>query len=49
MVFTNPRRKYGDYQRITRGKIGLESELAEIFFRNIAIKSIRKIPQEYLK
>ncbi|MDR1171280.1 MAG: DUF1080 domain-containing protein [Bacteroidales bacterium] len=34
---------------LTRGVIQLQSEGAEIYYRNIEIRSISKIPEEYLK
>ena len=32
---------------LTKGKIQLQSEAAEVFFKDIQIKSIKEIPQEY--
>jgi hypothetical protein len=50
MVLTNSRRKVGDKEEpLTRGKIQLQSEGAEVFYRNIAVKPLKKIPEEYLK
>jgi len=50
MVLTNSRRKVGDKEEpLTKGKIQLQSEGAEVFYRNIAIKPLEKIPEEYLK
>ncbi len=34
---------------LTAGQIGFQSEGAEVFYRNIVIKPIKKIPEEYLK
>ena len=50
MVLTNPRgRLDGKEVPLTRGKIQLQSEGAEVFYRNIAIRPLKKIPDEYLK
>jgi hypothetical protein len=50
MVLTNSRRREGDKEvPLTKGKIQLQSEGAEIFYRNIAVKPLEKIPEEYLK
>ena len=50
MVLTNSRHMVKDKETpLTKGKIQLQSEGAEIFYRNIAIRSITKIPEEYLK
>jgi hypothetical protein len=50
MVLTNPRRKVGDKEEpLTRGKIQLQSEGAEVFYRNIAVRPLKKIPDEYVK
>ncbi|MCS6850314.1 MAG: DUF1080 domain-containing protein [Gemmataceae bacterium] len=50
LVLTNPRgRLDGKEIPLTRGRIQLQSEGAEVFFRNIAIKPIMRIPDEYLK
>jgi hypothetical protein len=50
MVLTNSRRKVG-YKEVplTRGKIQLQSEGAEVFYRNIVVQPLKKIPEEYLK
>ena len=37
----------GESTPLTRGKIQLQSEAAEVFFRDIRIKSINEIPEEY--
>jgi hypothetical protein len=50
MVLTNSR--YRDRKLLvplTRGKIQLQSEGAEVFYRNIYIRPITKIPEKYLK
>jgi hypothetical protein len=48
MVITNSMLvKNGNKVPLTRGNIQLQSEGAEIFFRNIEIKSITEIPEEY--
>ncbi len=50
MVLTNSRRKVGDREEpLTKGKIQLQSEGAEIYYRNIAIKPLRTIPSAYLQ
>jgi hypothetical protein len=50
MVLTNARHKVGDKEMpLTKGKIQIQSEGAEVYYRNIAIKPIQKIPEEYLK
>ncbi len=50
MVMTGARRKVGDKEEpLTKGKIQLQSEGAEVFYRNVAWKPIKKIPDEYLK
>ncbi len=50
MVLQNSRQVDGDSViPLTRGKIQLESEGAEIFFRNIRITSVEKIPDEIMK
>ncbi len=48
LVLTNARRKVGDKEEpLTRGKIQLQSEAAEVYYRNIAVKPLRQIPSEY--
>lgn len=50
MVLTNARRLVeGKEVPLAKGKIQLQSEGAEVFYRNIAVKPIQKIPDEYLK
>ncbi len=50
MILTNSRHKVNNQEEpLTRGKLQLQSEAAEVFYRNIAIKKIAKIPEEYLK
>jgi len=50
MILTNARRKVGDKEEpLTKGKIQLQSEGAEVFYRNIAIRPLKEIPEEYLK
>ncbi len=50
MILTNARRRVGDKEApLTRGKIQLQSEGAEVFYRNIAIRPLQEIPDEYLK
>jgi len=40
---------HGSEVPLTKGRIELQSESAEIFFRNVQIRSIKQIPQEALK
>ncbi|HXG09240.1 MAG TPA: DUF1080 domain-containing protein [Gemmataceae bacterium] len=50
MVLTNIRRRVdGKEEPLTRGKIQLQSEGAEVYYRNIAIRPLQSIPEEYLK
>jgi hypothetical protein len=50
MVLTNSRRMVdGKEVPLTRGKIQIQSEGAEVFYRNIAYRPIFKIPDDYLK
>lgn len=50
MILTNIRRKVGDKEEpLTKGKIQLQSEGAEVFYRNIAVRPLKKIPEEFLK
>jgi hypothetical protein len=50
MVLTNPRLKMGDKEvPLTRGKIQLQSEGAEVFYRHIALRPIDRIPEKLLK
>lgn len=50
MVLTNSRRKDGDKEvPLTRGKIQLQSEGAEVFYRNVMLKPLKKIPDEYVR
>ena len=50
MVMTNSRHKVdGKVVPLTKGKIQLQSEGAEVFYWNIAVKPIKAIPAEYLK
>ena len=50
MVLENSRRKVdGKDGPLTKGKIQLQSEGAEIYYRNITIDPIKAIPAEYLK
>jgi len=48
MVLTNARRLVaGGEQPLTRGRLQLQSEGAEVFFRRIRLRPIRAIPAEY--
>jgi hypothetical protein len=50
LVLTRLRMKQGAQEvPLTRGRIELQSESAEIFFRNIRIQPITQIPAEFLK
>jgi hypothetical protein len=50
MVLTNARRKMGDAEvPLTKGKIQLQSEGAEVFYRNITVKPLKQMPEQYLK
>jgi hypothetical protein len=50
MVLTNAMGKLdGKDIPLTKGKIQLQSEGAEVFYRNIALKPLEKIPESYLK
>jgi hypothetical protein len=50
MILTNSRQLVdGKEVPLTRGKIQIQSEGAEVFYRNIAFKQIDRIPEEYLK
>lgn len=50
MVLTGSRHVVdGKEEPLTKGKIQLQSEGAEVFYRNIAVRPISKIPDEYLK
>jgi hypothetical protein len=50
MVLTRSRHKVdGKEVPLTRGKIQLQSEGAEVYYRNIAYRSITEIPEEYAK
>jgi hypothetical protein len=46
MILTHIR-KVGSKEPLTRGKIQIQSEGAEVFYRNIAIKPLSKIPEQY--
>jgi hypothetical protein len=50
MVLTNSRHMQdGKEVPLTRGRIQIQSEGAEVFYRNIAVRPIRSIPEEYLR
>ncbi|OAI50515.1 hypothetical protein AYO44_17705 [Planctomycetaceae bacterium SCGC AG-212-F19] len=50
MVLTNSRRKQGDKEvPLIKGKIQLQSEGAEVYYRNITVKPLKEIPEQYLK
>lgn len=49
MVLTGLRQRVGTREEpLTRGKLQLQSEGAEVFYRNIMIRSIQEIPSELL-
>jgi hypothetical protein len=50
MVLTNSRQKVGDKEvPLVVGKIQLQSEGAEVFYRNIAARPMDAIPAKYLE
>jgi hypothetical protein len=50
MVLTNSRHMVaGKEVPLTRGKLQIQSEGAEVFYRGMAIRPIEKIPDEYLR
>ena len=50
MVLTNSRQVVGGKEvPLTRGKIQIQSEGAEVFYRDIALRPISKIPKKYLQ
>lgn len=50
LVLTNIRRQLdGRQEPLSRGRIQLQSEGAEVFYRNIRIRPITEIPAEYLR
>ena len=50
MLLTHPRHlANGQMEPLTKGKIQLQSEGAEVYYRNIQIRSIRQIPTELLR
>lgn len=50
LVLTGARRVVnGKEEPLTRGKIQLQSEGAEVYYRNIQIRPIKQIPAEYLQ
>lgn len=49
MILHNLRQEdNGDFSRLTKGKIQIQSEGAEIFYRNITIANIDRIPEKIL-
>jgi hypothetical protein len=49
MVMTNSRQEVGGKEvPLTRGKLQLQSEGAEVFYRNIYLRPITRIPKKYL-
>jgi hypothetical protein len=50
MVLTNSRQVVGGKEvPLTRGKIQIQSEGAEVYYRNIVLRPITKIPEKYLR
>src|SRR5207247_8180006 len=50
MVLTNSRQKVGDKEvPLTRGKLQIQSEGAEVYYRNIEVRPIAEIPAACLK
>jgi hypothetical protein len=50
MVLTNSRQVVGGKEvPLTRGKIQIQSEGAEVFYRNIVLRPITNIPEKYLQ
>jgi hypothetical protein len=48
MILENSRIEHnGTVMPLTRGKIQIQSEAAEVFYRNIKIRDIQEIPAEY--
>jgi hypothetical protein len=49
LVLTNPRQRInGQDVPLVRGKLQLQSEGAEVFYRNIRVRPLARIPEEYL-
>lgn len=50
MILTGSRQRVGDKEvPLTRGKLQLQSESAEVYYRNIRIRPLEKIPADYLQ
>jgi hypothetical protein len=50
LVAVNPRFKYNErWHPLERGKIQLQSEAAELFYRNPQVRVITELPREYLE
>jgi hypothetical protein len=50
MVLYDSRQREGDKETpLTKGKIQIQSEGAEVFYRDIRIRPIAKIPDEMLR
>lgn len=50
LILTNSRHKVDNKEvPLTRGKIQLQSESAEVYYRNIQVRPLAKIPAEYSK
>ncbi len=50
MVMTNSRQVVGGKEvPLVKGKLQIQSEGAEVFYRNIQVKSIKEIPADYMK
>ncbi len=50
MILTNSRHRLkGKVVPLVRGKLQIQSEGAEVFYRNLMIRSIKEIPEKYLQ
>jgi hypothetical protein len=48
MALSNSRYQDGEVQKpLTRGKLQLQSEAAEVFYKDIQIRNIQEIPEQY--
>ena len=49
MVRNGQTNRNGDWEIMKNGKIQIQSEGAELYYKNIKIKSIKSIPKSYAK